>query len=662
MAQRYEAMAPGRKRSRNRLQDYSMLADHEITGRPQSRRTRQHMRSYGDLRDEATTELSQEWRNSFSDDGAWESAEDLTDSHAYISTVPPSMQHNMSQDLEAGVTVGSTPASRRKTLSQSAENSSFLDHSSVKKRPISTQTYQPRSRGMVVLHPMQAEPDDYLHIPDKNVDAHSYRPTWRGCVNVMTIAIIALALLMLFVGYPIIANFSGTFNKGKNSYLTDVKPQPLPIRGLIDPDTPKEAYTKKVAIDGTDWELVFSDEFEKEGRTFWPGDDPFWEGGNFYYKATFDYEWYTPEAMVTKDGKLFITIDQYNEHNTHFRSGMLQSWNKFCFQGGYIEASVILPAKPSTQGYWPGFWLMGNLGRPGFLASTDGMWPYAYESCDLGILPYQQNSDRDGPEAALHAKTFGKTHNISSLPGMRFPSCTCADQDHPGPDRKTARSAPELDIYEIQVSNGRSHASQSYQVAPFDANYKWYGNSSSYHIYDSDITKRNPWSGGETQEALSCVTRVPDSAFFGTDAKPTIIGVEYDPDFDNQGNGYITWYMDGKPSWTLYQGALSPDEKTQISWRTFPKEPMSIIINLGISSGFQDIDWDDIQFPAHLAVEHVRVYQKPGSKRVSCDPSDHPTADYIKRNQDLYYNNNLTSFLNSSHHMMWPKNDYKDGC
>ena len=85
---------------------------------------------------------------------------------------------------------------------------------------------------MVVLHPMQAEPDDYLHIPDKNVDAHSYRPTWRGCVNVMTIAIIALALLMLFVGYPIIANFSGTFNKGKNSYLTDVKPQPLPIRGL----------------------------------------------------------------------------------------------------------------------------------------------------------------------------------------------------------------------------------------------------------------------------------------------------------------------------------------------------------------------------------------------------------------------------------------------
>ena len=180
-----------------------------------------------------------------------------------------------------------------------------------------------------------------------------------------------------------------------------------------------------MATDGTDWELVFSDEFEKEGRTFWPGDDPFWEGGNFYYKATFDYEWYTPEAMVTKDGKLFITMDQYNEHNTHFRSGMLQSWNKFCFQGGYIEASVILPAKPSTQGYWPGFWLMGNLGRPGFLASTDGLWPYAYESCDLGILPYQQNSDRDGPKAALHAKTFGKTHNISSLPGMRFPSCTC---------------------------------------------------------------------------------------------------------------------------------------------------------------------------------------------------------------------------------------------
>ncbi len=30
---------------------------------------------------------------------------------------------------------------------------------------------------------------------------------------------------------------------------------------------------------------------------------------------------------------------------------------------------------------WPSFWLMGNLGRPGYQNSTDGMWPYSFNTC-----------------------------------------------------------------------------------------------------------------------------------------------------------------------------------------------------------------------------------------------------------------------------------------
>ena len=46
------------------------------------------------------------------------------------------------------------------------------------------------------------------------------------------------------------------------------------LHGLIDTATPKEAY-ERTGLDGEDYKLVFSDEFNHDGRTFWPGDDPF---------------------------------------------------------------------------------------------------------------------------------------------------------------------------------------------------------------------------------------------------------------------------------------------------------------------------------------------------------------------------------------------------
>ena len=39
-------------------------------------------------------------------------------------------------------------------------------------------------------------------------------------------------------------------------------------------------------------ELVFSDEFNQDGRTFYPGDDPYWEAADMHYWSTNDLEWY----------------------------------------------------------------------------------------------------------------------------------------------------------------------------------------------------------------------------------------------------------------------------------------------------------------------------------------------------------------------------------
>jgi len=62
------------------------------------------------------------------------------------------------------------------------------------------------------------------------------------------------------------------------------------IPKLVDADTPDnvKAWT---GFFGHEYELVFSDEFNGDGRSFYPGDDPFWEAADIWYGATRDLEW-----------------------------------------------------------------------------------------------------------------------------------------------------------------------------------------------------------------------------------------------------------------------------------------------------------------------------------------------------------------------------------
>jgi beta-glucanase (GH16 family) len=163
--------------------------------------------------------------------------------------------------------------------------------------------------------------------------------------------------------------------------------------------------------------------------------------------------------VTTNEGTLEIRFDNFKNHDVAYRSGMLQSWNKLCFKGGRLEASLSLPGDGHIQGFWPGFWAMGNLARPGYASTTDGLWPYSYhDGCDAGITPNQSSPD-----------------GINFLPGMRLPGCACPNSDHPSPGK--ARSAPEIDVIEGSTAalNGDGpfigSASQSLQTAPFDI---WY--------------------------------------------------------------------------------------------------------------------------------------------------------------------------------------------
>lgn len=71
------------------------------------------------------------------------------------------------------------------------------------------------------------------------------------------------------------------------------------------------------------------------------------------------------------------------------------------------------------------------------------------------------------------------------------------------------------------------------------------------------------------------------------------------------------------------------DPVTQVSQRLISQEPMSIIMNLGMSSSFQTLDLANLPFPSKMRVDYVRIYQREGEINLTCDPDDFPTAKYI---------------------------------
>ncbi|KIK08000.1 glycoside hydrolase family 16 protein [Laccaria amethystina LaAM-08-1] len=504
--------------------------------------------------------------------------------------------------------------------------------------------------------------DDALHNPDHGRDRNFTLFSLRGWVNAIAIVVLIAGLVTLFVGYPVINYYSHLPPRIKGYNLGGINgtgqiPDLPNLPGLIDPDTPASAMTR-TGSDGKTYNLVFSDEFNTDGRTFYPGEDPFWEAADLHYWPTGDLEWYDPSAVTTKDGKLVITLREVQNHDLNFMSGMITSWNKLCFNTGYVEVSVSMPGSPTAPGLWPGVWSLGNLGRAGYGATTEGMWPYSYDSCDLGTF-INQTSKTGAPAAAATGGAGGS--QLSGLPGQRLSACSCSGSDHPGPKYNVGRGVPEVDIIETQVDVSRfvGQVSQSYQCAPYNYQYNFDEASPATTIYDSSVTTLNSYKGGPLQQAVSALTDISPSAYGGNGY--ATYGYELWADPNHRSNGYITWYSNGKPSWQITSAAVGPDATSQVSQRLIPEEPMYLILNLGLSPSFQKQDFKHLVFPSEMYVDYVRIYQRQGVQNgITCDPPNRPTANYISQHLTAYSNPNLTTW--GAANFSFPRNSLYDGC
>ncbi|WVQ81378.1 hypothetical protein IAT38_003502 [Cryptococcus sp. DSM 104549] len=514
------------------------------------------------------------------------------------------------------------------------------------------------------------EDDDDFHDPDfKHGGVNLF--SRRGIANMGCLTFMAIALVVLFAGYPIIsgslshpATTLGAYNLGGINATGQI-PDIIGLHTLVDPETPAEAYKWTSMETGEQWDLVFSDEFNDEGRTFFDGDDPYWEAVDLHYWQTNNLEWYDPGRITTKNGKLVITLDKIANRGLNFEGGMMSSWNRFCFTGGYIEVAVSLPGRSDVPGLWPAVWTMGNLGRAGYGGSLDGMWPYSYDTCDVGTLPNQTLNGL--PKAALTTGDPTYDDELSYLPGQRLSRCTCSnDETHPGPQLSdgtwVGRAAPEIDIFEatIDTSISTGEVSQSSQWAPFNPHYSFLNTSDKYYeVFDDDATKINEYMGSVYQQATSGLSVTDQDCYTAMSGCLSKYGFEYAPG----GDGYITWVNDGKKAWTIRGAAMGPNSEAQVGQRVVSEEPMYIIFNLGISENFGAVDFHNLDklWPATMEVDYVRVYQDPKAHNIGCNPPDRPTASYIARYPEAYSNPNITTFDEVPNGIL-PKNKLVDTC
>ncbi len=169
---------------------------------------------------------------------------------------------------------------------------------------------------------------------------------------------------------------------------------------------------------------------------------------------------------------------------------------------------------------------------------------------------------------------------LSYLPGQKLTSCSCAGEDHTSPG--TGRGAPEIDILEgsVDPNNRIGVVTQSFQIAPFDV--FWRPNSDFLAIPNYDTTQMKGYTGGPYQQAVSGTTLLNNQWYNGTQYQK--YAFEYIP---GTSTGKIAWFIGEDLSFIMDGRAIGPNGN--VAAREVSQEPMSMVLNLGISGAWGKI-------------------------------------------------------------------------
>jgi beta-glucan synthesis-associated protein KRE6 len=189
-------------------------------------------------------------------------------------------------------------------------------------------------------------------------------------------------------------------------------------------------------------------------------------------------------------------------------------------------------------------------------------------------------------------------------------------------------------------------------------------------VYNDEITSMNVYRGGPYQEAFSAVSWLNTDWYDGNAYQK--YGIEYVPG----ATGDLSWFVGDEYTWKIDHRSLRPNGN--VGQRVIPEEPMSIVVNFGISNTFAQVFLANLAelLPATMRIDYIRVYQDPSQVSVTCDPDGYETTEYINQHPDAY---NVSNFLSAIGHLLtawqnpnvtfwkdagysWPSNTLVDNC
>ncbi|EGZ28172.1 putative glycosyl transferase family 48 protein [Phytophthora sojae] len=384
-------------------------------------------------------------------------------------------------------------------------------------------------------------------------------------------------------------------------------------RQWIDPDTDPKFYN-------VSYTLIFSDEFNSSRRTFEAGFDSKWTAIDIRDTTNMGQHYFLPQAVQIDKGNLIITTSKPKERyrGAKYVSGSVQTWNKFCYTGGFVEVKAILPGKWGIPGTWPAIWLMGNLGRAPFGGSLDDTWPWSFDVC----APYVEKGEKVKQKINACGNLTDK-HDKDSYP------------ERYGMNPFQGRGASEIDVIEAQIRarDEPAYISTSLQIRPsvyddmrpspdtLPGPGQWYQG-----LKYGEFTKINSaYYGDLGLDSISALTQLESNAFKSYHL--------YRLDWSPGPEGYIRWWMDNNflfeiPGEALnrWMGGVPP--------RQIPVEPSYLILSTAVSEKFSPPCEGQIcnsLWPSNFTIDYVRVYQGNPNRytSVGCNPQAYPTTEWI---------------------------------
>jgi len=495
----------------------------------------------------------------------------------------------------------------------------------------------------------------------------------------------------------------------------------LPFRevfcGWIDEDTAEDKQTITSLIDKSEYHLVMSDEFNVKGRTFADGDDPTWTaldksdddssaagGGSLHF-------YNSSMITTTDDGKLEIltTLSEtewthydtvkkkYKNVKKNFKSGMLQSWNKFCFTGGIVEVDLMFPGDADISGLWPAVWLLGNLGRATYESSTNNIWPWSYDTCNrkgqqaqsisgcnvqnhYGLHPFQ---GRGATEIDIVEVMGGYDKDAlqATDPPVRFPYADFTLQVAPGITENRPSSGHQPRRKDSFIHDGRTELLAQTWYENLDVAGNTTINPFFYGTYLGETKPEEPVSRNKKQafqaDAIGAMHQLTSAHFESLHT----FRIEWQP---GRG-GRLDWFVkdhtidvdgeveeiegDGLGQQWLHAFSIKDKSLKNATGAQIPMEPSYLIMNTGVSStwGFPtELGGDCTKcydchnatcacaFPdgfcnmmkrtkVAMTIDSVRVYQSKNDSahvgtphNVGCDRPEFPTREFIAGNRDRY--------------------------